>query len=211
MPHYEHSNTKCLRMSSSRESLEHICRRPAMYCGSESLEALSTFFFGYRLALNLRDIHDADDWLLIPREFHDWVTYRLRLTLTAQGWCELIRQHTASDREAIDKFFELVSEFHNRQPHLVAKLVDFQKEYSTILFREDGSEEERKKPYPQAMSLVTYTDDPGFFVCSDTEVELPFGVNFMRTIEDLESRLRIHRDQLTIMDPAWNFGLGATQ
>lgn len=199
-------------MSSSREIMEHVCLRPAIYCGSESLEAINTLLFGYRFALELRGLHDTDDWLIIPREFYHWVLYRLRLKYSPHNWCGLIREHTSSEREAIDKFLALLIEFRNRQPHFVAKLGGFQKEYSTVLFRKDGSQGLLTKPYPQALSLVTYTDDPGCFVYSDTEIELPpDGYLFVPDIGELESQLRIHRDQLTIVDPAWNFGLRASK
>ena len=57
-----------------------------MYTGETSLFSISHFLSGYGFAAELYGVGDADDWLLVPREFHDWVAYRLHFYESTSGW-----------------------------------------------------------------------------------------------------------------------------
>ena len=180
-----------------------------MYCGEYSLKALDHFMAGYCFAIKVHEIRDPNDVLALSDELADWVTYRLRLERSAQGWCSMIRSRTSSEKEAIERFFSLLDEYHRRTPHLVAKLEDYHKSYEQITCRQNGSEiveSVESFEYPSSISLVTYTDDPGFFALSDDGREFPWK-GFFPNIHWFETFSGEKRERLTIIDSAWHYGI----
>ena len=188
-------------MTDSQSLLAAIRQRPAMFCGEHTLSALNHFFAGYGFALDSHGIETSSDPLDIRRGFHEWVAYRLHFKESTSGWCNMIQQSTNSETEAIDRFFQLLDEFRVRVPHVVARLVGIHKQYS----RTCGDVTETLH-FPKSISLVTYTDDPGFFVTSDSEDDLPIP-RFFPCIDWFESFTGAKREQLTVVDPNWNFGI----
>ncbi len=89
--------------------LEKLHRRPAMYTGESTLSSIYQFLGGYRFALMLHDIPATGDPLVPPREFNDWVAYRLHFYESTSGWCNMICARTTTDQEAIDQFFHLLA------------------------------------------------------------------------------------------------------
>jgi hypothetical protein len=43
--------------------------------------------------------------------FHDWIAGRLGYAESTSGWYKMIRGRCASEREAFDRFYELLDEF----------------------------------------------------------------------------------------------------
>ena len=188
--------------------LEKLHRRPALYTGENTLTSIRHFLSGYGFSLMLHEIPSADDPLVIPREFHDWVAYRLHYYESTSGWCNMICDRTDTDQQAIDRFFELLSEFKHREPHTVAKLTDFSKTYQQSTVRRDDNCDVSQTPpmtrsYPKSISLVTYTDDPGFFAYSDTHEPFP-SEGFHPDLQSFELRTGADKSLLTILDNKWN-------
>ena len=172
-----------------------------MYCGEHTLSALNHFIAGYCFALETQGIRNPQDPLDIRHEFQEWVAYRLHFKEPTSGWCNMIKERTHSESEAVDRFFQLLDEFHSRIPHVVAKLIGIHKQYSRIC-----GDVTEVFLFPDSISLVTYTDDPGFFVLSDPEADLPIP-RFFPCIDWFETFIGANRGQLTIVDPNWNFGI----
>ncbi|MGL4555210.1 MAG: hypothetical protein ACRC33_28925 [Gemmataceae bacterium] len=187
-------------MASDESILDRLRKRPGMFLGECSLTALWHFINGYHFALTRHAIRDEGDPLTLPRDFHDWVAYRLRFTSSTSGWRDMILSRSGSEESALNRFFTLLDEHHARRPRLVAKLVGLRKSYT----RTCGGVTEQLH-YPPSISLVTYTDDPGFFALSDTEDELPTQ-GFFPCIGWFETFTGAERARLTVVDPEWNYG-----
>ncbi len=89
--------------------LDDIRRKPGMSIGTPSINRLHAFLVGYtaglgRVGFALRDSGDL-------HRFHDWVARRLGYGGSASGWCNMIRNKSASEEDAFNRFFELLEEF----------------------------------------------------------------------------------------------------
>lgn len=187
--------------------LESIRARPAMFFGNKpSLTGLSNLIAGWKMALSTYGLTDEIHFNLPPhRDFSDWCSYRLHFEGRAKGWQTTILERSESESAALSKFFELLDEYRARKPHLVAKLIGYQKTYTQII-TPGGTE--TICHYPDSISLITYTDDPGFFAYSDDHNDFP-DQGFQPSIDWFESFTGAHRGQLTIIDHNWNFDLPA--
>jgi hypothetical protein len=190
-------------MASDQSVLDKIRKRPGLYFGERSFTALWHFVCGYKQALAIHAIPYESDPLGLPRDFHDWVAYRLHFKESTSGWRNMILSTAGSEQEALDRFFTLLDEYHARTPHLVARLVDIRKSYSRS---RSGITEQLQ--FPPSISLVTYTDDPGFFALSDTEHEFPMK-GFFPCIDWFETFMGADRARLTIVDHEWHYGIRA--
>jgi len=172
--------------------LEEIEARPAMFLGQKSLTRFYAFLDGYGTALHVYSI-DSDLRKSIPREFHDWVAYREHFEESTSGWCNMILANTSDEEKALERCFQLLREYHARKPVPVARLLNasrpslrgFTKEtYKTDLteawHRLKLGEQPELPPgvvaewSPSTLLLVTYTEDPGFFVRYEGEEQQPF-------------------------------------
>jgi hypothetical protein len=188
-------------MPAAPDLLERIRKRPAMYLGECSLSALYHTIGGYELALGVHGIQ-TDASLRLPEDFSDWVAYRLHYKESTSGWKNMILGVSGNEGTAFNRFFELLDEHATRRSRVVAKLIGFQKRYSV------GSEgRERTERYPTRISLIAYTDDPGFFVASD-EPGYSMDIEFFPSLDLFETFMGVARSQLTILDPEtferWN-------
>jgi hypothetical protein len=139
--------------------LDKIRKRPGLYLGECSVSALYHTIGGYNLALGLHGIEN-DTSLRLPNDFNDWVAYRLHYKESTSGWKNMILGISQNEAAAFSRFFELLDQHATRKCRVVAKLIGCQKTYTV------GSEGlERIERYPASISLVTYTDDPGFSPC----------------------------------------------
>jgi len=92
------------------EVLSEIRRKPGFYIVDPELTRLDSFMAGYSCGL-------AQCGMTFPLEepdfhrFYDWVAHRLGYSESTSGWYKMIRGRCASEREAYDKFFELLDEF----------------------------------------------------------------------------------------------------
>jgi hypothetical protein len=165
-----------------------------MYLGEASLTALGGFLTGYSVAVGLHGIAD-DTAVQLPRDFHDWVAYRLHFTSSTSGFKNMILKRYPDEAVAFTRFFELLDEHAVRQSRIVAQLLGFQKTYTT-----GPSGCERTQRYPTSISLIAYTDDPGLFaVSAEPGHPLPRD-EFYPSLDWFETSMNVHRSQLTVID-----------
>ncbi|HMJ65357.1 MAG TPA: hypothetical protein VK615_08390 [Candidatus Binatia bacterium] len=90
--------------------LAHIRRRPGLYIGDPELTRLQSFIIGYECGLGrggLMPRHEEPEF----HGFHDWIARRLGYYESTSGWYKMIRERCVSEREAFDRFYELLDEF----------------------------------------------------------------------------------------------------
>lgn len=193
-------------MSHFEDILEELHHRLAMYTGENTLKSLEHFLTGYGFAVDSHNIPGKDDPLILPSGFHDWVAYRLHFQESGSGWCNMICERSQTEEEALDRFFSLLAEMKTRKAHLVAKLTGCQLAYTqTTSYRKNGQLVQSPtitKSYPDSISVVTYTSDPGFFVYSDNDEYFP-GQGFFASLETFELLTGVDRNLLTIVDDKW--------
>jgi hypothetical protein len=101
---------------SAKEALECFRKRPALYWGNSDhpftswIAFTSGFQAGHMMALREGAIQPSD---LVPEDFNKFVTERFGETFPAggRGWMSFIREHTSSEQEAFDLFFQLREEY----------------------------------------------------------------------------------------------------
>ena len=86
--------------------LEDMYRRPGVYFGKKSLEALSFTLGGYMLREREID-KESGSWF---SGFQDFVARYYRVE-ASRGWCDIIRFFSATEEEAFDKFYQLLKEY----------------------------------------------------------------------------------------------------
>jgi len=92
------------------EILDQIRRKPGFYIVDPELTRLDSFMAGYDCGLaqgGMTFRQEEPDF----HRFYDWVAHRLGYSSSTSGWYKMIRGRCASEREAYDKFFELLDEF----------------------------------------------------------------------------------------------------
>ncbi|GAB5517708.1 hypothetical protein [Rhodopirellula baltica] len=177
--------------------LDDIRKRPALYIGSKTLTGLFHFLCGYQFA---RIEHDViDNQLALPDDIHDWIAYRLHFKECTSGWHSMILSRASDESLAFDQFFVLLDEHAGRVPFTRAKVRGVQRTYTST-----SKGVSIRQRYPESISLVTYTDDPGFFVYSDRrDIDFPRHP-FFPSIECLTHWLDIERADLDVIDPDWS-------
>ena|SRR5689334_6106384 len=167
--------------------------RPELYLGERSASALWHFLQGYYIGLGGNSPKSAMSPM--SKEFHDWVAYRLHFLESTMGWRGMILKHSKDEPAALDRFFELFDEFRARVPHIVARLEGLDQQYRRV-----WRGVESVCSFPSTLLLLTYTEDPGFFVISDTGERFP-GDGFVPFLRWFESSYKGGLDRLTIVDP----------
>ena len=86
-----------------------IRKKPGLYIVEPSIYRLHSFLTGYDAGLGhagfiLRDEADF-------HRFHDWVAHRLGFGESTSGWVNMIRDKSASDAEAFQRFYVFLDEF----------------------------------------------------------------------------------------------------
>jgi hypothetical protein len=89
--------------------LDLIRKRPGFYTIERSIFRLDSFLSGYELGVRQAGfvLYDADELA----RFRDWLAPRLGFTQSTSGTANMIRDKSASDAEAFDRFFALWDEF----------------------------------------------------------------------------------------------------
>jgi hypothetical protein len=96
--------------------LEGVRKRPGIYLSPVSIFSLQTFLTGYEIGRSSRARK------VVPRDFTDWVAYRLHVSGTARGWARIIAEQQGDGEHAIECFFTLLDEHRVRVPQTVAIL-----------------------------------------------------------------------------------------
>jgi len=186
--------------------LETIRKRPAMYLGESSITALWHYIHGWEAASGHFGYCKADFEKPpeVPRYFADWVGYRLHLDSNYSGfWHKAILSRIKDEHLALVRFFELYDEFFQREPKIVASIKKDCREYTVS--RKIGSAREFTEVVellPESLRIVTYTDDPGFFLVAEEDETLSFNGWFFGAFEISRSaslspgRYEVH-DQVT--------------
>jgi hypothetical protein len=172
--------------------LQVIRELPAMWTGERTLTSLSHFLKGYSIALWVHSIECTE--IDLPREFFDWVAYRLHFRESTMGWRKMILARIPDESAALDKFFELLDEYRVRTGTVVAQLLGHNQPYSQIT---NGIE--TRKNCPAVISLVSYTDDPGFFIVSE-DPDFKDQNRFVPGLDSLRFHLSATPDQLTVIN-----------
>jgi hypothetical protein len=81
-------------------------RKPAMYVGRTSLSKLADFLRGYDYAIYRLLPAEADEFLA---DFRDWI--QQSFGTTKKNWEDIIRLHSGTDNEAVDRFWVLLDKF----------------------------------------------------------------------------------------------------
>ncbi len=178
------------------ELLEVIRDRPALYLGERSLSALWHYLLGYRMAMSVYDVR-AD--FSLPADFHEWVAYRLHFYESTSGYRNMILKRTPDESVALDHFFELLDDHRTRKPRVVA-LAQCNKQFTSYTGKDAHRENVQTRKIPSPLKLIAYTDDPGFFVASDSAEDFPRKDCFFPTIKAFGGWYDIVREDLTVVD-----------
>ncbi len=173
-----------------------IRQRPQLYLGERSLSALNAFMHGYSAALRAHSI-TKDNTLLLPQDFHDWVAYRLRFRESTKGFTKMILDRAEDESAALGLFFRLLDEYEKRNPRIVAKLPECR--WSHYHANQNLPDNLRPSHIPMVL-LVSYTDDPGFFILAEPPDESLPKKGFCRSLRQFETNFKVGRDTLEVVD-----------
>ncbi len=103
-------------MSNLYELLQKIKKSPSLYLGRYSIVSFQSFLCGYGAARREAGSPKTSENKKFS-EFQEWIQKRFGIEST-QSWASIILFYYEDERIALDKFFELWSEFLNREEHL---------------------------------------------------------------------------------------------
>lgn len=167
----ETNDNRIIEDDLKQQSILDIMReRPAMYMGSSSLTGLRFFLAGFQMAKSLHGITTPPP---LPRDFADWVAYKLHLETNWSGfWHRAILSRVPDEHLALIRFYELRDEYLLRKPKVVATIRKDCREHR--IGSSDPNSERlkiiwRTELLPESLRVVVYTDDPGFFLTADED------------------------------------------
>jgi len=144
---------------------EAIRQRPAMYLEPVSVYALRTFLLGFELG-HAACGRDEPSPFALPRDFHDWVAYRLQIQGDSGGWAQSLAEKLGDGQGAVRRFFTLLDEHRERVPRTVAILSNCFQE-NTVYY---GGQVFTNR-YPSEIRLIAYNrEDPGLFLVADDDL-----------------------------------------
>lgn len=179
------------------EFLTHIRHRPGLYFGEKSLSGLYFFLTGFAMGSGKFEV---------PDEFHNWTAYRCGFSESTAGWRNMILETVPDEERAFDRFFELLDQYNERVPRVVARLEKFLTHQSIVdpaSLADLGSCVPHfiEQSFTESFSFISYTEDAGLFVRSDSPrwSQMPaFGLD----LDWLLFRIGAKFEDLTILDPA---------
>jgi hypothetical protein len=181
--------------------LEQIRQRPAMFIGGHSLTKLRAFLDGYFTAKRELRIEIASP---LPNDFHEWVAYRLHFLESTLGYANMILKRTPDEAQALKRFFELFDEAQSRQAKVIAKVrhhPENAKVPQQTKFPDGKISDWEEIPVAEEVSLVIFTDDPGFFVINDdSSSKYPRKSDFCPSLSWLRWPYRPDPEFVTILD-----------
>ena len=97
--------TRSYTMISFADLLPEIRKRPTLYLSRYSIFDFQSFYYGYDLARNQLGANKTEG----DKEFDDFlISVRERYNIeTTQSWASLILFHSADERDALDRLFDL--------------------------------------------------------------------------------------------------------
>jgi hypothetical protein len=102
-------------MSSLFALLEKIKNKPGLYVGKTSITELRMFIVGYRFARSELNIQNTEAESDFYKNFQPWLQIRLNVR-TSNSWDKIILFTVINEKQAFDYFFQLLSEFQQRDP-----------------------------------------------------------------------------------------------
>ncbi len=102
-------------MSNLSDILQKIKKSPSFYLGRYSIVSFQSFLCGYGVAEREAGLPKTSENNKFG-EFQEWIQKRFCIEST-QSWTSIILFYYEDERIALDKFFELWSEFLNREKH----------------------------------------------------------------------------------------------
>lgn len=100
-------------MDNFYDVLQKIKKRPAMYLGRHSIFSLQAFLDGYYFARRELGIPLTKQEAEF-QEFLQWLRQKFQVE-TGQLWASILLFHSADERNAVERFFDLFEEFLNRE------------------------------------------------------------------------------------------------
>ncbi len=181
--------------------LEQIRNRPEMFLGCRSLTALCHYLDGYERAKREAGAFNSD---LLPKDFHDWVAYRLHFHEATSGFGRMILSKISDEAIALQRFFELLDEYHARKATLVARVhchpAGFRQRQTVHDANGNLTKDEFVSCAPE-VKVVVYTDDPGFFIVNDDpQSDVPGHAAFLPTLSWIHTPYRPDLEFMTILD-----------
>ena len=179
--------------------LDMVRERHAMYMGSKSLTGLHFFLSGVEIAKMRYGIDTPSE---IPRHFADWVGYRLHIGSNFDGfWWLAILRRVRNENEAFDRFYQLRDEFLRREPRIIAAIHKGRREYYAGKSRNSNDIwEDFNETLPESLKVVTYTEDPGFFLVSDENENFFYNGWFFPALDCLSWRMCGTEERLVVQD-----------
>jgi hypothetical protein len=98
------------------EFLGTLRSRPGLYFGETSLSRLQAYLNGYEAGLAACGKRLARQDQFHP--FHDWVAAKLGFSSSTRGWCKMILDKTVDERQAFERFFDLLDEYQRERGFL---------------------------------------------------------------------------------------------
>jgi hypothetical protein len=98
---------------SIRDLLREVRERPGLWLGSKTLTGLKCLLMGYDIACSKHNVSKSDrlpdnvPW----RGFTEWLQVRYDKVDWVVDWRWLLVEHSQSEAEAFDRFFELLAEY----------------------------------------------------------------------------------------------------
>lgn len=103
-------------MDNFYDLLHKIKKRPAMYLGRHCIFSLQAYLDGYYYARRELGVPLTEQECEF-QEFLKWIRERFQVE-TGQLWASILVFHSADERSAVDRFFNLFEEFLNREKSL---------------------------------------------------------------------------------------------
>ncbi len=96
--------------------LDKIQQRTSMFIPDKSIISLQTFLSGYESCMLVHGMIEKD----VPdfKHFSEWLSSRVDWGLS-YGWARAIYENTADHQQALQIFFELISEFRKLHPKTI--------------------------------------------------------------------------------------------
>jgi len=143
---------------------ESLRTKPELHPGGCSITALFDTINAYEQTCYHQTLAqpplNPDDELILPRDFDDWVAYRLRFFDATSGWRNMLLDACGNEAAAFWNFFELLDQHHARKPRVFAAV-----RCGTELGPRTGAGISDWC----GIRLVTFTDDPGYFALWDLD------------------------------------------